>query len=68
MDETMTDPNDAFVENLAPDADVLIINLNGWKIDIARLNNGKIQICVSDLEEGGETSYILGEEGFSEKL
>lgn len=58
---------DAVVENFAPDSDVLLITIGDWKIDIGRDENGRIHVAVLDTMEGSETSYILGEEGYSQK-
>lgn len=59
---------DAVVKNFAPDSDLLLITIGDWKINISRDEDDRTQVVVIDTIEGSETSYILGEEGESQKV
>lgn len=59
---------DAVVKNFAPDSDLLLITIGDWEINIGRDEDGRTQVVVIDTIEGSETSYILGEEGESQKV
>jgi len=59
---------DAVVKNFAPDSDLLLITIGDWKINIGRDEDGRTQVVIIDTIEGSETSYILGEEGESQKV
>jgi hypothetical protein len=59
---------DAVVKNFAPDSDLLLITIGDWNINIGRDEDGRTQVVVIDTIEGSETSYILGEEGESQKV
>lgn len=58
----------AIVKNHAPDADMLVIKIATWTVNVSRGEDGETWVVVIDETDGSETSYILGQEGETQKL
>lgn len=56
------------VKNSAPDTDVIGIAVSDYRIFVEREENGAVTVTVIDDEEGSETTFILGEEGYSQRV
>jgi hypothetical protein len=59
---------DATIQNMAPDADVVLITIGPWALSISREENGEVWIIATDNDEGSETRIVLGQPGETQRV
>lgn len=59
---------DIKVVNKYPDADIIGISVAGFRIIVERDEHGEVSVAICDDVDGGETTHILGQEGYTQRV